>query len=316
MCYVSIKIDGKEIKAQKDSFVLDVARENGIEIPSLCYDPSLEKFGGCRLCIVEITNNGWTKIDTSCSTKVKDGMEIKTSSKNLIKKRKGILQLLLDSHPNDCLTCQKAGECLLQKYAYDYDVNFRDIDGEKREKFYDLSSPYIMKDNAKCILCGKCVSICGQIEDRSILSFANRGYDTYIACDLGEDFAHSYCISCNRCVSICPVGALTDKRILGKVRSFDADKKTVKCKVCEFGCDFEIYSKNGNNIAVIAKKPSDGRPLCLKGRMMTELLYLDNPDTPYIKTSGEFIESDWITVIGFKNVFKKISKLEKKNEGE
>lgn len=312
MTDITIKIDGKEIQTQKDRFILEVARENGIDIPSLCYDPDLEKFGGCRLCIVEITNRGWTKIDTACSTRVADGMEINTKSEEIIKKRRAILQLLLDSHPNDCLTCQKAGACDLQKYAYEYDVKFRDHDGAKREKVYDLSSPYILKDNAKCILCGKCVQICGQIEERSILSFADRGYDAYIALDLGKDFAHSYCISCNRCVSICPVGALIDKRQLGKIRSFESEKKTVKCKVCEFGCNFEVHSKNGENIAVTAKKPSSGRPLCLKGRMMTELMFLDNPDTPYMKGAGEFVESDWLTVTGFKNIVKKIEKVDAK----
>lgn len=312
---ITITIDGKEIKTEKDRFILEVARENGIEIPAICYDPNLKQFGGCRLCIVEITKRGRTKIDTACSTRISDGMDIRTSSEQLIEKRKSILQLLLDSHPNDCLTCQKAGECLLQKYAYEYDVKFRDHQGGKREKTYDLSSPYIIKDNAKCILCGKCVQICGQIEERSILSFADRGYDSYIACDLGEDFAHSYCISCNRCVSVCPVGALIDRRQAGKIRSFESDKKTVKCKVCEFGCNFEIHSKDGENIAVTAKRPSQGRPLCLKGRMMTELMYLDNPDTPYMKGAGEFNESDWLTVTGFKNVVKKIENLDSK-EGE
>lgn len=314
MTDITIKIDGKEIKTQKDRFILEIAKENGIDIPALCYDPDLEKFGACRLCLVEINNKGRVKIDTSCSTRASDGMEITTKSEQLIKKRRDILQLLLDSHPNDCLTCQKAGSCLLQKYCYEYEVKFRNHDGAKREESYDLSSPYILKDNSKCILCGKCVQICGQIEERSILSFADRGYDAYIACDLGEDFAHSYCISCNRCVSVCPVGALIDRRKVGKIREFQGEKKTVKCKVCEFGCNFELHSKDGKNIAVTAKKPSKGRPLCLKGRMMTELMYLDKPDDVYMKGMGEFMPTDWLTITGFKNAFKKIEKLDARKE--
>lgn len=314
MTDITIKIDGKSIKTQKDKFILDIAREVGIEIPAICYDPSLEAFGGCRLCIVEIIKNGRSKIETSCSARASDGMEVKTQTKELKEKRRNILQLLLDSHPNDCLTCQKAGTCLLQKYAYEYDVKFRDHDGAKREEKYDLSSPYIYKDNSKCILCGKCVQICRQVEERAILSFADRGYDSYIACDLGEDFAHSYCVSCNRCVSICPVGALVDRRLMGKIRNFEGETKEVKCKVCDYGCNFNLHSKDGKNIAVTAKKPGSGRPLCLKGRMMTELMFLDNPDTPFMKGAGEFKETNWMTVTGLNNVYKKIEKIENKGD--
>lgn len=316
MTAINITIDGKKIKTEKDRFILEIARENGIEIPAICYEPSLKVFGGCRLCIVEITRNGRTKVETSCSERAADGMEIKTQSENLWKKRRALLQLLLDSHPNDCLTCQKGGDCLLQKYAYEYDVKFRDHDGVKREETYDLTSPYILKNNAKCILCGRCVEVCGQIPERSILSFADRGYDAYIACDLGNDFAHSYCISCNRCVSMCPVGALIDRRELGKIRDYEGEKKTVQCKVCEFGCNFTVHSKDGKNIAVTANKPTEGRPLCLKGRMMTELMFLKEPETPYMKMAGEFKETDWMTVTGFKNMAKKMETLDAKNKGE
>ncbi len=316
MTTITINIDGQEIKTEKDRFILEVAREHGIEIPAICYDPNLKVFGGCRLCIVEITRNGRTKIDTSCSARTQDGMEIRTNSPNLIQKRRNLLQLLLDSHPNDCLTCQKAGDCLLQKYAYEYDVKFRDHDGVKREEVYDLSSPYIIKDNAKCILCGKCVEICGQITERSILGFADRGYDAHIACDLGEDFAHSWCISCNRCVSVCPVGALVDRREVGKIRAYEGEKKTVQCKVCEFGCNFEVHAKDGKNVAVTAKRPSQGRPLCLKGRMMTEMMYLDDPMSPYMKMGSEFKETDWLTITGFKAMVKKMEKLESKKGEE
>ncbi|MDO4594259.1 MAG: 2Fe-2S iron-sulfur cluster-binding protein [Tissierellia bacterium] len=316
MGLVNIKIDGREIKAEKDRFILEVAREEGIEIPALCYDENLNIYGGCRLCVVEVKQRGRKKVQTACSTRISEGMEISTMTDNIIKKRRMVLRLLLDSHPNDCLTCQKAGECLLQKYAYEYDVKFREHDGARREDIIDDSSPYIFKDNSKCILCGKCVQTCSVLEERSILNFADRGYDTYIALDLGEDFAHSYCVSCNRCVSVCPVGALMDKRKMGKIRNWEGETKTVKCKVCDYGCNFNIHSKNGENIAVTAQKPAGGRPLCLKGRMMTELLYLDNPDTPYTKGMGEFKESDWLMVTGLKQAAKKIEKLSNTKEGE
>src|SRR5690606_15334795 len=120
-----------------------------------------------------------------------------------------------------------------------------------------------LKDDSKCILCGKCVRTCSQVQDRKVLSFAERGFNTRIVLDADFTFEKSSCVSCNRCVTVCPVGALLDKRLLGKGRVWEYDRKEVKCKVCDYGCNFEVLSKNGRNIAVRAKEPSSGRPLCL-----------------------------------------------------
>lgn len=216
MSDVRLMIDGQEVVVSSETSILEAAKQIGIEIPALCYDPNLEIEAACRLCLVEI--EGSNKLQTSCSTRVKEGMVVHTQSEKVVKTRKDILQLLLDSHPNDCLTCQKAGECLLQKYAYDYDLKFRVHDGAMRPQLLDTSSPYILKDNAKCILCGKCVKTCAQVSDRQVLTFAERGYETYIALDANQTLETSSCVSCNRCVTVCPVGALVDKRALGKLR--------------------------------------------------------------------------------------------------
>ncbi|MDY6065508.1 MAG: 2Fe-2S iron-sulfur cluster-binding protein [Finegoldia sp.] len=306
---ITITIDEKQIQTEEGRYILDIALENGIDIPHLCYAKDLEIVSSCRLCLVEI--EGSRKLKTACSTIAKDGMVVRTKTERLINHRKNVLQLLLDSHPNDCLTCQKAGECELQKYSYQYGVKFRDHDGVKREKIMDLSSPYIARDDSKCILCGKCVRTCDVLEERKILNFQNRGYDTKITLDLNDSFESSYCVSCNRCVSVCPVGALVDRRSLGKGRTWELDHKTVQCKVCEYGCEFDVLSKNGKNVAVKAKQPANGRPLCLKGRLTTELTYLDRPERPYKKVDGEFVESDWEDVLGIKKTIEKIQKLDR-----
>ncbi|MFA7411227.1 MAG: 4Fe-4S dicluster domain-containing protein, partial [Tissierellaceae bacterium] len=228
----------------------------------------------------------------------------------IVNVRKDILQLLLDSHPNDCLTCQQAGECLLQEYAYRYDVKFREHDGAMRPKLIDTSSPYILKDDSKCILCGKCVRTCSLIEGRQVLAFAGRGYDTRIVLDSDKSLETSACVSCNRCVVVCPVGALVDKRQMGDGRIWEQESQTVSCEVCSFGCEFEVLSKNGENLAVRAKEPANGRPLCLEGRLTTELIYLDNPDKPYKKENGKFVESSWVDAIEISDILKKIRKLE------
>ena len=309
---ITLTIDGKEVRVPKDYTILKAAATINIEVPALCYDPNLEIVAACRLCLVEI--EGSKKLETSCSTKVWDGMVVNTESERVVNARKDVLQLLLDSHPNDCLTCQKAGECLLQKYSYKYDVKFREHDGAMRPELMDTSSPYILKDNSKCILCGKCVRTCAQVDERQVLSFADRGYDTKIVLDADQTLETSSCVSCNRCVVVCPVGALVAKRELGKHRAWNADKRTISCKSCAYGCEFEVLSKDKKKIAVRAKEPTNGRPLCLQGRLTTELMQLDNPDPPYRKIGGKFVESTWAKTLGLADIMEKIEEVEGKEE--
>ena len=314
MSTVKLTIDGKVAEVSSGLTVLQAARSIGIEIPALCYDESLEIFGACRMCIVEI--EGSNKLQTSCSTLVKNGMVVHTETNRIKKTRKDIIQMLLDSHPNDCLTCQKSGECLLQDYAYRYDANFRKHDGAMRPQLMDTSSPYILRDNSKCILCGKCVLTCYQVSDRQVLSFSERGYDTKIVFGADQTIEESPCVSCNRCVAVCPVGALVDKRQIGKIRNWDGKSTVVMCKACEYGCEFEVHSKNKENLAVTAKEPSNGRPLCLKGRLATELKYLENPDTPYRKIGQKFEKTTWDKALGITELIEKMNRLEQKVKGE
>ncbi|MCF6466084.1 2Fe-2S iron-sulfur cluster-binding protein [Clostridium sp. Cult2] len=306
---VTLTIDGKKVTVPKDYYIIQAAKKAGIDIPALCYDPNLEIVSACRMCLVEI--EGKSKLETSCSTKVKEGMVVYTETEKVVKLRKEILQLLLDNHPNDCLTCQKAGECLLQEYAYRYDVKFREHDGARKLNYVDTSSPYILKDDSKCILCGKCVRTCAQIQGREVLSFAGRGFNTRIVANADFSLEESTCVSCNRCVVVCPVGALIDRRLLGKTRTWESNVKGVKCKACDYGCNFEVLSKNGKNIAVRAKAPSEGRPLCLKGRLTTELIYVEEPENPYKKENGKFIETSWKEALELDGIFEKLLEDEK-----
>ena len=305
---VNLTIDGQTVQVPADYTVIDAAKELNIDIPALCYDPNLEIVSSCRLCVVEI--EGSNKLQTSCSTIVREGMVVKSQSEKLTKSRKDILQLLLDSHPNDCLTCQKAGECLLQKYSYEYDVKFESHEGARRPELSDTSSPYILRDNSKCILCGKCVRTCGQIDERQILSFSERGYDTKIIFGADQTIEKSYCVSCNRCVVVCPVGALVDNRLVGKIRAWEGESTVVNCKACQYGCEFDVLSKNNKKVAVRAKEPTNGRPLCLKGRLTTELINVDNPDVPYRKVGDEFVETTWTQALGIEEALEKIAKME------
>lgn len=310
MKILELTINGQVVTVPQGTAVFDAARQVGVHIPALCHHESLPVVSACRLCLVEV--EGSRKLQTSCSLLATQGMKVHTETPRLVEYRRAILQLLLDSHPNDCLTCQKAGECLLQKYAYQYGVTFRDHDGAKRPDNKDLSSPYILKDDSKCILCGRCVRTCDQVTlERQVLAFAERGYHTRIVADDDKTFETSKCVSCNRCVSLCPVGALIDRRISGKIRPWDADVRVKECRNCDYGCHFDVYYRNGKAVAVKARTPEPGRPLCLKGRLMTELRYLDAPDEPWRKVSGRFVKSSWARVLGLEKLLHKMEDLDK-----
>ncbi len=124
-------------------------------------------------------------------------------------------------------------------------MKFREHEGARRPYYVDTSSPYILKDDSKCILCGKCVRTCAQVHDRKVLSLSGRGFDTRIVADADFSLEESTCVSCNRCVVACPVGALIDRRVLGKTRVWDSEIKSIKCKACNYGCNFEVLSKKG-----------------------------------------------------------------------
>jgi len=309
---ITLTIDGRKVNVPENYTLIQAAEKLGIDVPALCYDPNLEVVSSCRLCLVEIEGNG--KLQTSCSTSVSEGMVVNTESDSVVKVRKELLRLLLDNHPNDCLTCEKAGECLLQKYAYRYDVKFREHDGARRSSIVDTSSPYILRDESKCILCGKCVRICAQVSERAVLSFAERGFETKIVADANQSLEESSCVSCNRCVTVCPTGALIDKRSSDNGRTWELEKKDIKCRVCEYGCDFEVLEKDKKKVAVRAKAPGEGRPLCLKGRLWTELLNLEDGQAPYIKEDGKFLETDWQEALGVGELIKKIEGSQGKNK--
>lgn len=309
---LNIVIDGISLSVDQGTSIMDAANSLDIKIPALCYDKDLKVEGSCSLCLVEI--KGREKLERACSTIVEEAMEISTNSNKVVKMRKNVLQLLLHSHPNDCLACEKSGECLLQEYAYEYGLRFKPYKGALREDLVDNSSPFILKDNSKCISCGKCIASCNLPYGRKVMTFANKGYDIHVALDAGLNFEDSNCISCNRCVSVCPVGALVDRRQIGKGRSWEFESKIVHCRACSFGCDFEVLSKDGENVAVRAKKAVEGRPLCLKGRMTTELMQLDEPEQPYMKMKGKFRKTNWKMVMNLNGLLRKIDKLDKKNK--
>jgi len=290
---INLTINGRQVTVPAGTTVLKAAELCGFQIPTLCHDEELSNPGACRLCVVEIKN--MRNLPASCVTAVSEGMEVQTHSPAVMEARKTILELLLANHPNDCLTCSKSGNCRLQGYAYEYGVRFKEL-GEKHQYPIDDGNPLIIRDYNKCILCGKCVRVCEEVQGRSIIDFSKRGFNTKIATAMDLPLEDSNCVFCGSCVAVCPVGALTEKKMAGQGRKWEMGKVRTTCPYCGTGCTFELNVKDGQVIGVTSFPEAEvnGRALCVKGRFGTGFVH--HPDRltqPLIKKNGEFVPASW-----------------------
>ncbi len=207
MATVNLTIDGNKVQAEAGKTILQVSRENGLNIPAFCNQPFLEPKASCRMCVVEV--KGARSLVTACSTPVGEGMEIKTHSDRVDTSRRVILELLLANHATYCPTCHAREKCLLLKYSRRYGVEKVHYFGKKRETeaCSDFDS-IIERDQAKCILCGKCVEVCRQVIGVEAIDFKNRGFKTQIGTAFDKKLKDTRCINCGQCVNGCPTGAI------------------------------------------------------------------------------------------------------------
>lgn len=260
---ITFFMNEKEITVEEGTFILEAARENKIDIPTLCYDENLSSFGGCRLCVVEV--EGSKKLVASCSTKVKEGMVVHTESEKVVKARRDILDLLLSNHPKDCLTCEKAGNCDLQNYAYRYGVREPSFTGEKKNYPIESLNPVMERDQNKCILCGKCVRVCKEVQITNAIDFIGRGFNSKIGTAFDKPIDYENCRLCGQCISVCPTGAITNKQLKG-VRPWEVTKVRTTCPFCGTGCNFDLNVKDGKVVGVTPNpdSPVNGTSLCVK----------------------------------------------------
>ncbi len=217
-------IDGVSCEFENARNVLEVAKQNHIDIPNLCYCESLSIYGGCRLCVVENERGG---IDAACSLIPKDGMVIRTNTAKLRKHRQMILELLLAGHRAECTTCEKSGKCKLQEYARRYNVSKVRFPNDYCKLPIDDSSPAVVRDPSKCILCGKCIRMCAEVQNIHAVDFANRGIETYVSCGFDNKLADTDCVGCGQCAAVCPTGAIVVKNQVSEMWKaiFDSSKK-------------------------------------------------------------------------------------------
>ena len=209
-------INGKECEFTNEANILEVIRKNGFNVPTFCYRPDLkDTFGACRMCVVEVEGRG---VQSSCTLPPQDGLVIHTNTARVRRIRKTVLELLLANHDRECTTCNKSGSCELQKYSEEYGIKDVSKYVQKKElRPLDESSPSIVRDLNKCILCGACVRACDQYQGLQVLGFANRGANTVVQPMAGRMLATSECVYCGQCVAVCPTGALTIKSQVDEV---------------------------------------------------------------------------------------------------
>jgi len=292
-------IDGKEVDVEEEATIFKAAEQAGIEIPHLCYDERLEPIASCRLCVVEV--KGIENLVASCAYPVREGMEVYTNNERVKKARKLNLELLLSNHPLDCMTCEKSGDCLLERYAYELGVSCSSFSGEKSfvdEKIdYSLveDNPFFDLDRNKCILCGRCIEVCSEVQQCNVLGFAQKGFKTIVTIGFDKPFKESNCVFCGNCLSVCPVGAITEKERKGKGREWEFEKTVTTCPYCGVGCQLVLHTKN-NRVVKVSSPPNALNQgwLCLKGRFGLEFINSeDRLTSPLIKKNGEFRELSW-----------------------
>ena len=264
---VTLKIDGVEVSAPAGTSVMRAAIDAGIQVPKLCATDSLEPFGSCRLCLVEIDGRRGTP--ASCTTPVEAGMSVRTQSPKLAKLRKGVMELYISDHPLDCLTCSANGDCELQDMAgavglrevrYGYDGK-NHLDAKK-----DESNPYFTYDASKCIVCNRCVRACEETQGTFALTISGRGFESRVSPGMDEPFMDSECVSCGACVSACPTATLQEKTVIGL--GMPTKSVTTTCAYCGVGCGFKAEVKGTEVIRMTPWK--DGKAneghSCVKGR--------------------------------------------------
>ena len=234
---VTLTVDGKKVSVSKGTKVIRAAALAGINIPRLCASDSLEPFGSCRLCLVEI--EGAKGLPASCTTEASEGMKVTTQNNRLADIRRNVMELYISDHPLDCLTCPTNGDCELQDMAGT--VGLRDVRygyaGENHlsaEK--DTTNPYFTFDPSKCIVCSRCVRACEEVQGTFALTIAGRGFESKVVASQDQSFLDSECVSCGACVQACPTATLTEKSLISKGQPEHSVITT--CAYCGVGCSF------------------------------------------------------------------------------
>jgi formate dehydrogenase major subunit len=264
---VTLTIDGVPVTVPEGTSLMRAAMDAGIEVPKLCATDSVNAFGSCRLCLVEIKGRNGTP--ASCTTPVAQGMEVSTQTERLKKLRRGVMELYISDHPLDCLTCAANGDCELQDMAGA--VGLREVrygyEGENHlSAVKDESNPYFTFDPSKCIVCSRCVRACEEVQGTFALTIDGRGFASHVSAGMDQDFLDSECVSCGACVQACPTATLMEKSVIDIGQPEHSVVTT--CAYCGVGCSFKAEMRGTEVVRMVPYK--DGKAnhghSCVKGR--------------------------------------------------
>jgi NADH-quinone oxidoreductase subunit G len=292
---VNITVDGKKVTARSGTLLIEACKSVGIEVPSFCYYPNLSLQGACRMCLVKIEK--MPKLQTACTTVITDGMIVTTESDEIRQARKGMVELLLGNHPLDCPVCDAGGECELQDMTFSYGAADSRYIEPKHHRDEQQWSPVVYFDRPRCILCYRCVRICGEAMDVWALGVQNRGVSSIIAPNK-ED--HLQCEECGMCIDICPVGALTSGAYRYKTRPWEMKHVGTICTHCADGCKTTLGVRRSDTGMEIVrgdnrdKSGINGDFLCIKGRYAFDFAGSKERVTqPLIRHDGQLMPASW-----------------------
>jgi len=289
---VTLTIDDKQVTVSKDATIYDAAKAADIRIPIICHDKKLQPFGGCRMCLVEVEQMKGRQIP-ACTTPVTEGMIVRTTTDEIIKARKMVLELLLLKHPIDCPVCDAAGDCDLQNLTYEYQVNSNRFTDEKFNWNIDYENPLIERDMNRCVHCGKCARICDEIVCFGAYSFINRGINAKIGTEFDGPLN---CEFCGSCVSVCPVGALISRPFKFKARWWAMNKVKTVCGYCGTGCQLTLGVKDNKVLTTIYDENQGfhNGQLCTRGRWGYQFVNSEKRiTTPLVKKNGSLQPASW-----------------------
>ncbi|MGA8212091.1 MAG: NADH-quinone oxidoreductase subunit NuoG [Candidatus Sulfotelmatobacter sp.] len=316
MADVTLTVDGKKVTAPAGTLLIEACKAVGIEVPSFCYYPNLSLQGACRMCLVKIEK--MPKLQTACTTVVSEGMIVTSDSEEIKQARKSMLEMLLGNHPLDCPVCDAGGECELQDMTFSYGAAESKFMETKNHKDEQQWSPVVFFDRPRCILCYRCVRVCGEGMDVWALGVQNRGVSSIIAPNK-ED--HLDCEECGMCIDICPVGALTSGAYRYKTRPWEMKHVGTICTHCGDGCKTTLGVRRADTGMEIVrgdnrdKSGTNGDFLCIKGRYAFDFANHEERLTrPLIRLDGRLTPSTWEEA--FELIGRKFAEVRDKDGGE
>ena len=334
---INVEIDGTSCTGPKGSTILDIAKANDIYIPTLCYDPRMEPYGACRLCLVEV--EGARGLLPACYAEATDGMVVKTTTEKLERIRKTLVELLLSDHDMECQGCAKSGRCELQELANRYGITESPFVGEKHEYVEHVENPFVMRDYNKCIMCGRCIRICREVQGVGVYDFINRGFKAIPGTPYDKPMQETPCEFCGQCISTCPTGSLKAKPYEGDGRVAARDmlrnacaffkmseedmmealglqgwKVRTTCAYCGCGCQLDLHVIDNKVVEVTSPKMvgSGQGNLCVKGRFGYDFIASDERlRKPLVRKGKKLVETSWEEALDL--VASKLSGIKKKS---